>query len=85
MLTDYVSAAMRKAKYKLLGDGEGFFGEIPGFQGVWSNADTLEECRDELRSVLEAWMLFRVRRGLSLPIVAGINLNERAPRKRRVA
>jgi len=37
MLTDYVAAALRKAKYKILPEGEGYFGEIPGFQGVWSN------------------------------------------------
>ena len=85
MLTEYVDAAMKKAKYKLLGGGEGYFGRIPGFRGVWSNTDTLPECRKELRSVLESWMLFRLREGLSLPIVAGINLTARKPKKRKVA
>jgi predicted RNase H-like HicB family nuclease len=85
MLTDYVEEAMRRAKYKLLGDGEGIFGEIPGFKGVWANADTLDACREELREVLEDWMLVRVRLGLSLPIIARINLNQRRPRKRKVA
>jgi hypothetical protein len=33
MLTDYVAAAMHKAKYKILNDEEGYFGEIPGFRG----------------------------------------------------
>src|SRR5881394_2961524 len=56
MLTDYVEAAMHKAKYKLLGGGDGFFGEIPGFRGAWANAPTLEGCREELREVLEDWM-----------------------------
>src|SRR5438105_32071 len=85
MLTDYVASAMRKAKYKLLADGEGFYGQIPGFQGVWGNAATLEACRDELREVLEDWMLVRVRLGLSLPVINGINLNQRKPRKQKVA
>ncbi len=85
MLTEYVEAAMKRAKYKILNDDEGFFGEIPACRGVWSNAKTLERCRLELRQVLEDWILIRVRHGLSLPIVAAINLNERRARKRKVA
>jgi len=85
MLTEYVDAAMRKAKYKLLAGGEGFFGEIPGFQGVWANHERLEACREELREVLEGWILLSVRLGKPLPIVGGINLNQRKPRKRKVA
>ncbi len=84
MLTEYVEAAMKRAKYKILDDDEGFFGEIPGFRGVWSNAPTLEACRDELREVLESWMLVRVRLGLDLPVVKGINLNK-PKRKQKVA
>lgn len=52
MLTQYIHAAMRRARYEILSDGT-FYGEIPGFQGVYANADTLEECRDELKEVLE--------------------------------
>ena len=85
MLTDYVEAAMHKAKYKLLGGGDGFFGEIPGFRGAWANAPTLEGCREELREVLEDWMLVRVRQGLTLPVISGINLNRPKSRKRKVA
>ncbi len=85
MLTEYVEAAMARAKYKILDEDEGFFGEIPGFRGVWSNADTLEGCRKELREVLESWMLVSLRLGLTLPIVAGLNLNPRKGRKRKVA
>jgi hypothetical protein len=33
MLSEYLRAAMAKAHYELLGGGEGFYGEIPGFQG----------------------------------------------------
>ena len=75
MLTDYIRAAMRKAKYEILEDDGTYYGEIPGLQGVYANADTLEECRNELQSVLEDWMLYRIAKNLSLPIVDGINLN----------
>lgn len=85
MLTEYVAAAMRKAKYKILKGGEGFFGEIPGFRGVWANARALEACRDELREVLEDWILVRLRRGLMLPVITGIDLNQRKGRKQKVA
>ena len=61
MLIDYIRAAMRRATYELLADGEGFFARIPGCQGVWANADTLEACRDELQSVLEDWILIKLR------------------------
>jgi predicted RNase H-like HicB family nuclease len=83
VLSDYLDAAMRKARYKLLAKREGFFGEIPGFRGLWANARTLEECRDELRSALESWLLIKVRhQDTDLPIVAGIDLNNPPARKK---
>lgn len=85
MLIEYVQLAIKKAKYKILGDNEGFFGEIRGFEGVWANASTLEDCREELREVLEDWILVRLRLGLNLPTIGGINLNQKKSRKRKVA
>ena len=67
MLTSYLRAAMRRARYEILSDDSSFYGEIPGFQGVYGNADTLEACREELEEALEEWILFRVSRNLSLP------------------
>jgi len=69
MLTEYLQAAMRKAKYEILDANEGYYGEIPGFQGVWANADNLEDCRKELAEVLESWLLFRISRGMKVPAV----------------
>lgn len=74
MLTKYIEAAMRQAKYEILSDDGSFYGEIPGFDGVYANSDTLEDCRTELEEVLEEWVLFRVSRNLSLPVVDGIEL-----------
>jgi predicted RNase H-like HicB family nuclease len=74
VLTEYISAAMRRAEYKLLEDGT-FFGEIPDCQGVWSSADTLEACRDELRDVLEDWILLGVYLHHQIPVIDGIDLN----------
>jgi predicted RNase H-like HicB family nuclease len=65
---------MKKAKYEILPDDKTYYGEIPGFEGIYANADSLEECRDELEEVLEEWIFFRVSRNLSLPVVDGIEL-----------
>ena len=74
MLTNYIRAAMHQATYEILLDDGTFYGEIPGFDGVYANADTLEACREELEEVLEEWILFRVSRNLPLPIVDEIEL-----------
>jgi len=74
MLTNYIRASMRLAKYEILSDDSTFYGEIQGFDGVYANTETLEACRDELEEVLEEWILFRISRNLSLPIVDGIEL-----------
>ena len=74
MLTSYLRAALRQAKYEILADDGTFFGAIPGFQGVYANAATLEECREELEEVLEEWVLFRVSRNLPLPKAEDIEL-----------
>lgn len=77
MLLDYIRAAMREAKYEILPDDSTFYGELPGFAGVYANADTLEACREELEEVLEEWILFRISQNLPLPITNGIELRIR--------
>ena len=73
MLSKYLRAAMRGAKYELLEEGA-YYGSIPGFEGVWADAASLEECRDELEEVLEEWLLFRLSRQLPVPVADGIDL-----------
>ena len=79
MLTEYLAAALRHARYEILTDDGSYYGEIPGFDGVYASAATLEDCREELRPVLEDWMLLRVSRQLPLPIVDGVELTAGAP------
>lgn len=73
MLLNYIQAAMRLAKYEILEDGK-YYGEIPGFDGVWAQDDNLEACREELQSALEDWLVLGLRMGHKLPVVAGIQL-----------
>ncbi|MCL6544599.1 MAG: type II toxin-antitoxin system HicB family antitoxin [Bryobacteraceae bacterium] len=77
MLTAYLEAAMRRAHYELLEDEQAFYGEIPDCQGVWARGKTLEECREELRSALEDWLLFRLSRQLPVPPIGEIDLSVR--------
>ena len=74
MLTNYIRAALHQARYEILADDNSFYAEIPGFEGVYSNAATLEACREELAEVLEEWIFFRISRNLPLPVVDGIEL-----------
>ena len=74
MITQYIAAAMAKAHYELLEDGEGFYGSIPGFAGLWAQGTTLEECRAELQSTLEGWLLLSLSRQIEVPVLEGIDL-----------
>ena len=73
MLTEHIRAAMRRARCEILEDST-FYGEISGFQGVFGNAETLEDCREQVREVLEGWIVLGLRLGHSLPVVDGISL-----------
>lgn len=59
MFNEYIEKKLKLAKYKPLKDGS-YFGEIKGAQGVWANAKNLEDCRAELREVLEDWFLLKI-------------------------
>jgi predicted RNase H-like HicB family nuclease len=77
MLTKYIQTALRQAKYEILDDDGSFYGEIPSCNGVYANAATLEECREQIEEVLEEWILFRVFKNLPLPVVNGVELTIR--------
>lgn len=66
MLTRFIEKNLRRARYKFLADGT-FFGEVPGLRGVWANARTLEDCRQDLRETLEGWLLLKVRDAEKVP------------------
>jgi predicted RNase H-like HicB family nuclease len=74
MLTEYIEAAMKKAKYEILSDDNTIYGYIPGFDGVYANTEDLETCRGELKEVLEEWIMLGISRHLSLPVVDGLKL-----------
>jgi predicted RNase H-like HicB family nuclease len=73
MLTEYIDAAMRHARYEMFED-KTYYGEIPECNGVWANEATLEACRNDLRSALEDWLIFSLSKQLPIPVIDGIEL-----------
>jgi len=75
MLAEYIDKAMEQAVYEIVEDERTYWGEIPGLQGVWARHAALEGCRRDLREALSDWIALRLRLGLPIPVVAGIDLN----------
>jgi len=76
ILSDYVDKANALAIYDKLEDGT-FVGKIPPCKGVIAFGMTLRECEDELRSTLEDWILLGLKFRHSLPVIDGIDLNQK--------
>ncbi len=76
MITEYIEAALARATYEIIQDEEPYYGEIPGLQGVWASGKTLEECRQNLKEVIEGWIIVRLRKGLSIPPLDGHRIEE---------
>jgi predicted RNase H-like HicB family nuclease len=74
MFEEYLNAGMHLAKYELLEADEGFYGYIEETPGVYANADTLENCRDLLREVLEGWILLGIAKNAAMPVLNGHTL-----------
>jgi len=75
VLATYIDQAMELAVYEIIEDDKLSWGEIPGLQGVWARHATLEGGRRELREALSDWIALRLRLGLPILVIAGIDLN----------
>jgi predicted RNase H-like HicB family nuclease len=78
MLARFIDTAMEMAQYDIINDDGSYWGEIPGFQGVWANHKTLLGCQRELREAVSDWIGLRLRLGLEIPILADMDLNRLA-------
>ncbi len=78
MLSQYIDKAMSRAVYDQLED-KTYCGKIPECPGTIAFGNTLYQCQNELKSVLEGWLLVKIRHGDHLPIIDGINLNQGMP------
>ena len=78
MLIDYINKALSKAEYDKLDDGS-FSGRIPKCPGVIAFGKTLFECQKELESVLEGWLIVKIRHGDTLPVIDNLDINAGIP------
>ena len=83
MITEYIEAALNRAKYEIIEDEEPFYGEVPELEGVWANGKTLEECRHNLAEVIDGWLVVRLKRGLSIPPIGKHRVKE--PKRLKVS
>ena len=68
MLTAYVDEALRRARYELIDDeATPYYGEVRELPGVWACGATSEDCRRELKEVVEGWILVSVKQSLPIP------------------
>ena len=74
MLLEYIAAAMRSATYEKLPDGF-YCGRIRKCPGTIAFARSLYECQEELQSVLEDWLIVKLRHGDPIPAFGRVNLN----------
>lgn len=84
MLIEYINKAMSKAVYEKLEDGS-YSGRILQTPGVIAFGETLYRCQEELRSILEGWLIVKLRHGDRLPVMGGIDLNKKMPALKEVA
>ena len=76
MLIEYVEEALRRAHYELIDDEEPYYGEVPELKGVWASGKTLEDCRENLKDVIEGWILVSLRKDLPVPRLGALEIME---------
>jgi predicted RNase H-like HicB family nuclease len=76
LIERYICLALWDAEVKELGGGEGWFGSISAFPGVWADGDSEDAVRSELQGALRSWVELKLsRHDGDIPEVRGINLN----------
>jgi len=78
MIIEYINKAMSMAVYEKLEDGT-YCGKILDCPGTIAFGNTLYNCQNELKSVLEGWLIVKIRHGDRLPMMDGFDLNVGVP------
>jgi predicted RNase H-like HicB family nuclease len=76
MITEYINAALQRAKFEIIKDEEPYYGEVTELEGVWATGKTLEECRHNLAEVIDGWLVVRLRKGLPIPSLGKYKVKE---------
>jgi len=76
MITEYIDEALRRARYEMIEDEEPFYGQVVELRGVWATGKTLEECRKNLKDVIEGWILVSIKKELKIPRLGKFAIKE---------
>jgi predicted RNase H-like HicB family nuclease len=63
MFAEYIAVALERAEYEIIEDPDPYYAHVPGLPVVWATGKTFEECRRELISVIEGWIVLGRRMG----------------------
>jgi predicted RNase H-like HicB family nuclease len=76
MFAEYVQAALEKAQYKLIDNGEEpYFVDVPELDGVWATGKTVEDARRNFIEALEDWIAAHLLWNLALLPISGHSIN----------
>jgi predicted RNase H-like HicB family nuclease len=70
MFSEYIDAALRRAKYDTL-ENCTYMATVDGLRGVIATGKTIEACRGDLIEVIEEWVTIRLQKGLDIPALDG--------------
>lgn len=76
MIGEYVEEALKRAHYEIINDEEPYYGEIQELKGVWASGKSLEECRANLREVIEGWIILSIKKGIAIPRLGEYEIKE---------
>ncbi len=72
MFAEYIAAALEKAQYKIIDNGdEPYFADVPELDGVWATGHNVEDARRKLIEALDDWIAACLTWGLPIPPVGG--------------
>ena len=74
MLTEYIQAAMRRARCEWLPSSGSHYCEIPDLPGVWASGPDEAAARAELQEALEGWIALGLALRHPFPILDGVEL-----------
>jgi len=75
-LARYVEEALKRAEYSRDENGV-VIARVPKASGFFTQGDSFEEARENLRDVIEGNVLLALQLGLEIPRIAGVEIEER--------
>ena len=75
-LSHYVENALKLAKYEFDENGV-VIARVPGASGFFSQGDSFEQARENLKDAIEGNVLLALQLGLEIPVLEGVYIEER--------